>query len=109
MSQSFMHNDELRTHMLNKGELIAALYPSDLYQVDAAVPQSFIDELNQRGADMHPAVGNPASHFCTVYPRQEAVQQGHAMSQHEYVAPLTAIGVEILARFGGIALMQYAK
>ncbi len=85
--QTFLELDELDTNRVTKGELARVLYPDDLFNVDYALPQTWLDDVYARGLDRL-AGGHAAGHFVTVYPRD-----GSPM----YVAPITAAGVRIAA------------
>ncbi len=82
---NFLESSELDAKRVTKGELARVLYPDNLYTVDYALPQSWLDDVNARGLDRL-ADGHAAGHFVTVYPRD-----GSPM----YIAPLTAVGVKI--------------
>jgi hypothetical protein len=57
--------DELAKTSITKGDLAQKIYPNQSY--DCALPQSFVDNLHNRGYTRF-LCGNPAFHFVWGYP-----------------------------------------
>lgn len=75
---------------LTKETLANQLYPSARYTWDAAIPESWITEVKNRGLDLYIAEpANLASHFVTVYPKD---------GSQPFIGPLSQIGIQILGR-----------
>lgn len=86
---AYFTSEYLKDHRATKGAAAMALYPSELYDFDTALPQSWLDAAYSRGSDMRLPGGNIASHFVMVYPRN---------GETPFIGAVTMEGVQELGR-----------
>ncbi len=89
----FSYVSEIIRARRTKGDLARGLYPDEEYNVDCAIPDSWLSDAYARGMDLYCKGTHLPGHFVTVYPRD-----GSPM----FIAPLTTEGVLILARLATV-------